>query len=510
VGPGEGRALRRAEHAYLAAREAHDRLTVARSAGRAWPELEIEAETAADEAATMLAALDRSTLDGEDLRAVAAMEHGLALIREGDAGASQGSAGLAAAYAETTERLLFHGRRVSRLAILGRLAREADAGRRRELFMALAPLWRTVDGDGGPSSPYRALVASSAARWAVGESPIAANAAALGLEPATIATWSEAILEAWADAIVDEVVEPWDWWWSNGELERSLARQLPIERLRPISDAYHAALGADIGVLGIVYDVEPRSDRPPVPLAETRFGGRPHRRRDGSWSTGSPTVIGTYAEGGLGELVELIHETGHAIHIAAIRTRAAFADWPDSDALTEAIADILASDATRPEWTERWIGPMAADGSRPGPAAIARASFSGIAMDAAWTLFEIRLHDDPGLRPNDVWTDLTERHLGIAGHTEWSWWAIRGQLVSDPGYMANYPIGAVLAAELRVAIRSARGDWTAGDPGWYAWVSEHLFRFGLERSSGDIVRGLIGRPPSPAALLGEISRPREG
>ena len=70
----------------------------------------------------------------------------------------------------------------------------------------------------------------------------------------------------------------------------------------------------------------------------------------------------------------------------------------------------------------------------------------------------------------------------MAPHPEWSWWAIRGQLIQEPGYMANYTIGAVLSADMRAAIRAARGSWIDGDPGWYGWVSERLYRFGLERS----------------------------
>ena len=51
--------------------------------------------------------------------------------------------------------------------------------------------------------------------------------------------------------------------------------------------------------------------------------------------------------------------------------------------------------------------------------------------------------------------------------------------------MANYAIGAVLAADLRAAIRAGRGDWADGDPGWFAWVAEHVYRFGLERGAGE-------------------------
>ena len=74
--------------------------------------------------------------------------------------------------------------------------------------------------------------------------------------------------------------------------------------------------------------------------------------------------------------------------------------------------------------------------------------------------------------------------------------------------MANYAVGAVLAADLRAAIRAARGDWIAGDPGWYGWVSERVYRFGLERSAGDVLRDVLGRPPDVGALLHEIERAR--
>jgi len=116
------------------------------------------------------------------------------------------------------------------------------------------------------------------------------------------------------------------------------------------------------------------------------------------------------------------------------------------------------------------------------------------------------MHADPQLRPNDVWTELTSRYLGIAPHPEWSWWAMRGQLVQEPGYMVNYAIGPILAADLRAAIRAACGDWVAGDPGWYPWVSERIYRFGLERPSGQVLRGVLGRAPAPDALLAELGR----
>jgi hypothetical protein len=67
-------------------------------------------------------------------------------------------------------------------------------------------------------------------------------------------------------------------------------------------------------------------------------------------------VVATYGEGGFDNLVELLHESGHAVHIASIRTRPAFADWPDSDVFTEALGDLLAAEAFEAPWQRRYLG----------------------------------------------------------------------------------------------------------------------------------------------------------
>jgi hypothetical protein len=293
-----------------------------------------------------------------------------------------------------------------------------------------------------------------------------------------------------------------DWWHAAGAAERVLAEAIPVERLRSLSDAYHASLGAAPAQLGIRFDTDPRAGRPPVPVAYTTFGRRPRETTGDRWLRAEPWVIGIYTRGGLGELTELVHETGHAIHLAAIRTRPAFADWPDSDAFTEALAELTALDTAEPAWQQQWLGVSA-------PEAVSlRGRYAEVVLDICWALFEIRLHADPHRRPNDVWTDLTSTYLRIEPHPEWSWWAMRGQLVQEPGYMVNYAIGPILAADLRAAIRAERGDWVRGDAGWYEWVSERIYRWGLERSSGDVLRGVPGRRPDPDALLTELARIR--
>jgi oligoendopeptidase F len=240
------------------------------------------------------------------------------------------------------------------------------------------------------------------------------------------------------------------------------------------------------------YDLEPRAGKDPV--AFTTFGGRS--------PVIEPWVFATYRTGGLDNLNELLHETGHAAHLAAIRTRPAFRDWPDSDPFTEAVADVAALDVYEPAWQRRWLGDSVplADGLR--------GRYGGIVMDVAWALFEVRMLEHPAEDPNAVWTALTGDYLRIRPHPELSWWAMRGQLVDEPGYMMNYAVGAILIAAIRDRIRTRHGPFTTGDPTWYGWVAPRLYRFGLERPTREVVKEFLGGPVSPAAILADLRRMR--
>ena len=155
-----------------------------------------------------------------------------------------------------------------------------------------------------------------------------------------------------------------------------------------------------------------------------------------------------------------------------------------------------------PAWQRKYLGIEA-----PGSASI-RAKYNAIVLDVAWGLFEIRMLRDPAGNPNAVWTDLTSRYLHVVPHPEWSWWAVRGQLVDAPGYMVNYGLGAAVTADLRSRIVQIRGPLAAGDAGWYGWVSEQLLRFGLERPTREVLASFLGRAPSPDALIQDLGRIR--
>jgi hypothetical protein len=386
---------------------------------------------------------------------------------------------------------------MDRLSVLSRLARTDDPAARRRLFLALDPVWRTLNGNGEPGSPFRQIVGLTARR--PGPPPAAVRARALGLEPDTLERWLVTMLEAWRAAAPDSLIEPWDWHYLGGAAARHLGPLIPPSRLTELNAEVFRALGADPDSLNVHYDLAPREGKTPV--AFTTFGARA-RHANGRWQPAEPWVFATYRTGGLDNLNELLHETGHAVHIAAVRTRPAFADWPDSDPFTEGLADIVALDVYEPGWQQRWLGDSV-------PTADAlRGRYAGIVLDVAWALFEIRMQRNPMADPNLVWSALTGEYLRIRPHPELSWWAMRGQLINLPGYMLNYAAGAVIVAAIRERIREGHGPFAAGDPTWYAWVAPRLFRFGLEQPSREVIETFLGGPVTADAILRDLARLR--
>ena len=155
-------------------------------------------------------------------------------------------------------------------------------------------------------------------------------------------------------------------------------------------------------------------------------------------------MFATYTEGGLGNLAELLHESGHALALRGDPDQAGLrraAGRPRG--VLRGIAELLGWDVHEPAFQARHLGVSV----EPRLAALDR--YGGVLLDACWALFEIELHRAPGRRPNDVWAEVVADGLGIEPHPEWSWWAVRGQLIDSPGYLANYVLAAIAAAALR-------------------------------------------------------------
>jgi hypothetical protein len=297
-------------------------------------------------------------------------------------------------------------------------------------------------------------------------------------------------------------VEPWDYRFATGAMERRVGPYVRRDQLRPINDAHLRSLGADPDTLRITYDVDPRPGRPAIPTAFTTARDIGRDDGGGSWLRATPWVFATYADGGLSNLEELLHESGHAIHYAAIRERPALFEPLVADTgLGEGVADLVGWDAHEPAFQTRHLG-VASDlrESRLG-------RYGWVMLDICWALFEVELHRDPERSPNEVWAELTETGLGIGPHPELSWWATRGQLIDGPGYMANYALSALVAAAVRARIREVRGEWlgNGGDPGWYTFVANGLLRFGASQPAADVLRSFLGGPLTAEPLLADLA-----
>jgi hypothetical protein len=119
-------------------------------------------------------------------------------------------------YGSATARIAVRGETIDRLTAFARLTTIEDADHRREVFLAMEPACRAVDGDGGDGSPYRSLLRISAERWARDGSPVEANASRLGLAPGELEGWLRSILETWRAVAVAGPLEPWDYRYAQG------------------------------------------------------------------------------------------------------------------------------------------------------------------------------------------------------------------------------------------------------------------------------------------------------
>ncbi|HEX6503478.1 MAG TPA: hypothetical protein VF011_09525 [Terriglobales bacterium] len=465
-----------------------------------------------EQLAKELQKLPASGLSNGDTRAIAAMRKQMKSFTGGgalfspaakcqdaarkDIAYPQLKSSLVACFVEIGNNLSFEGGKINRVSALDLLHETADPGRRKAAFLAFVPLWQAINGNNEPNSPYRRMIAGAVAEAAKNGSDIDNAARDVGIDSAELERWLVQILDAWRVSTSDALIEPWDFRFQAGEADRLLESYIPRESLQPINQRYYRDLGADLEQMGTLYDLSPRPGKAALAYTEFVIHGRMVK---GMWRPTVARVSAPYERGGLFVLNELVHENGHVANITAIRNRPAFVDWP-SDLFDEAFADVPAWSTYEPKWQRKYLGHEA-------PEQLSlRALYSVVVLDAAWSLFELRLFRAPQTDPNELWTEITGRYLHIVPHPELSWWAVRVQLADLPGYMVNYGLGAILTAEMRRHISEALGAFDAGDPRWYGWLSEHLLRYGSERDTLTLMHDFLGRPVSPQPLLQQIRR----
>jgi hypothetical protein len=406
-------------------------------------------------------------------------------------------AALYSCFEEIGNHLDLDGKPVVRTTALQMLQQEADGERRKRLFLSLAPLWSAINGANTVDSPYRRMMALAGAEMQRGaRSPVSDAAATLGITPREVEQWLLRILSAWQTKSRGPALEPWDYWYTSARASRELSPAISRESVLPTAKRFYRDLGADLDRLGVQHDLDVRAGKAPLAYTEQVRIGRLIGHR---WRPLQARVSANYEQGGLFVLNELIHEDGHAVHFAALRTRPAYFSLGE-DVFFEAFADVPAWSSSEPAWQHKYLGREADDSSA------LRELFSNVMLDVAWGVFELRMLDNPAGDPNLVWTDITSRYLNVVPHPELAWWALRVQLVRWPGYMINYGLGAVVTADIRQRIREAIGEFDTGNPDWYRWTSAHLLRFGSAIETAELLHHFLGRAVSPDAILRQLQR----
>src|SRR5689334_21956488 len=161
---------------------------------------------------------------------------------------------------------------LDRLTVLGLVATAGDSSRRRSLFLALDPVWRSINASNQPTSPYRRLIALEA-RAHPGAGEASAQLAASGIPVDSLEPWLEAVLGAWRDASPDTLMEPWDWLYENGDASRALSPRIPLERLARLEAEVFRSIGAAVRALRGHFARVPWPGKEPV--ASTTLGARP-------------------------------------------------------------------------------------------------------------------------------------------------------------------------------------------------------------------------------------------
>lgn len=403
---------------------------------------------------------------------------------------------LVGCFTEIANNLSFENGAIDRASALSQLHQIVEEDRRKALFHAFVPLWQAINGSNAADSPYRRLIAMSAANARTKGSPIDEAGRTVGASGAELEQWLVRILEQWRQVNDERMVEPWNYRFETGEADRALAAKIPLDSILTIDHRFYRDLGVDLDALGVLYDLQPRPDKSSVAYTDFLIHGR---MLEGRWQPTIARVLASYRHGTLGALNELVHENGHAAHISAIRNRPAYVDWNDT-LFVEAFADVPSWSLYEPSWQRRYLGAAA-----PTRASL-RALYGSVMLDVAWALFECRMLRDPTADPNALWTEITSHYLRIVPHPELAWWAVRVQLVDEPGYMVNYGLGAVVTADIRERVREEIGPFDTGNPRWYPWLSASLLRHGSEHDTPALLHEFLGRRVSPESLLTQIRR----
>src|SRR5262249_44820841 len=206
---------------------------------------------------------------------------------------------------EIGNNLQFEGKHLTRVGALGLLSTLDNRKRRKILFLSFQPLWTAINDRNEIQSPYRRVLKHAAAKARKEGYSFEAAARTLGIKPSEVEHWLEQVLDAWRQVSGDQMIEPWDYHYVNGQADRMLSSAIPRDSLLPIAERYYRDLGVDLKELGALYDLDPRAGK--APLAYMNFVTL-GRQTDTAWRPTVVRISANYSRGGVSELNEFIHE----------------------------------------------------------------------------------------------------------------------------------------------------------------------------------------------------------
>ena len=173
----------------------------------------------------------------------------------------------------------------------------------------------------------------------------------LGLSAGAGERWLEQALAAWGRVQAAGTLEPWDFRYSVSRAARDV--QACAHNLQEANARFFGDLGADLARLQVIVDVDARPDKAPVDYTDFARIGRPE---GSAWRPAIPRVSIHLGEEGLGSANELAHESGHAVHYAAIRARPSLQMPDDLSLAAESFADITGWSVFSPVWQQKYFG----------------------------------------------------------------------------------------------------------------------------------------------------------
>jgi len=96
---------------------------------------------------------------------------------------------LVACFSEVGGNMSFEGGKINRQTALDLLHETPEPDRRKALFTALGPLWKAINGNNEPDSPYRRMIAMASADGAKNGSEIDRAARDAGVDNAEVEKW---------------------------------------------------------------------------------------------------------------------------------------------------------------------------------------------------------------------------------------------------------------------------------------------------------------------------------